>query len=296
MADLLVELTLPSPWAPGASGAVLSAGSHATWSQIASASGQACRIAASWLAFWIGPCSARKLRIARACSGPMPGSSRSSAGFARLTLTRFDMGASLTKRTPEQLSLIRVCSAKRSTASYSTSPMSLTLRGPLLTSRSAWRRRNFQEPCHNERPDRRLQGYGGPQERLDEPIRSKRTVGNEERRFIPERRVLAVVDAKVLVSSRPTPGDRSLGARFVVAELDRHDCCRLTEPDDQIEVVVAEPAAVRLALVEGFAQHDDRVSARSCRSDSARCCGARAGSGDSSSGTSARPRAPRGPP
>src|SRR5437899_11545065 len=42
----------------------------------------------------MGPCSARNLRMARACSGPMPGSSRSSAGLARLTLTRFGMGAS----------------------------------------------------------------------------------------------------------------------------------------------------------------------------------------------------------
>src|SRR5438132_1123042 len=32
--------------------------------------------------------------MARACSGPMPGSSSSSAGFARLTLTRFGMSAS----------------------------------------------------------------------------------------------------------------------------------------------------------------------------------------------------------
>src|SRR5215470_3587635 len=197
--------------------------------------GQARRIAASWFASWIGPCSARKLRIARACSGPIPGSSRSSAGFARLTLTRFDMGASFTQRTPEQLSHIRLCSAKRLTASYPTSPM-LTLRRPLLTSGSAGRRRELQEP-------------------LDEPILSKWAVGNEKWCFIPEGRVLAVVDTKVLVSSLPTPGDRSLGARFVVAELDRHDCGRVTEPDDQIEVVVAEPAAGRLALVDGFAKH-----------------------------------------
>src|SRR5262245_47817364 len=55
---------------------------------------------ASWFASWMGPCSARNRRMARACSAPMPGSSRSSAGLARLTLTRFDMGASFTKRTP----------------------------------------------------------------------------------------------------------------------------------------------------------------------------------------------------
>jgi hypothetical protein len=44
----------------------------------------------------------------------------------------------------------------------------------------------------------------------------------------------------------------------VVAELDRHDRGRIIEPDDQIEIVVAEPAAVRLALVDGFAQHWNR--------------------------------------
>src|SRR6266446_6769140 len=51
---------------------------------------------ASWPASWMGPCLVRNSTIARACSGPMPGSSRSSAGFARLTRTLFDMSASST--------------------------------------------------------------------------------------------------------------------------------------------------------------------------------------------------------
>src|SRR5262249_35488251 len=41
---------------------------------------------------WIGPCSARNSRMALACSGPIPGSSSSSRGFARLTLTLCGIG------------------------------------------------------------------------------------------------------------------------------------------------------------------------------------------------------------
>src|SRR5882724_13470166 len=66
------------------------------------------------------------------------------------------------------------------------------------------------------------------------------------------------VHAKVPVPADVTPDQRPLDARSIVAELEPHDDPGIGEPDDQVEIIVGEPATARLTrrLTGGhFAQH-----------------------------------------
>src|SRR5205814_2511122 len=56
----------------------------------------------------------------------------------------------------------------------------------------------------------------------------------------------ATVDAPAPVAAERTPGQRSLNVGAVVAKLELPDCAELVEPDKEIEVLVGEPATVRL--------------------------------------------------
>src|SRR2546422_717834 len=85
-------------YAPGDSGAVLSAGSKSRRSRAASLRCHPLRIRASSAASRMGPCSARNLTMAIACWGLMPGSSRSSMGLARLIRTLLVINAPPVRR------------------------------------------------------------------------------------------------------------------------------------------------------------------------------------------------------
>ena len=104
------------------------------------------------------------------------------------------------------------------------------------------------QSLNDEGQNRRLDSVGGLRERGGDPVfRELSVVGDQYWcHVIVQTGGFASVDAPAPVAAERTPGQRSLNVGAVVAKLELPDCAELVEPDKEIEVLVGEPATVRL--------------------------------------------------
>jgi hypothetical protein len=94
--------------------------------------------------------------------------------------------------------------------------------------------------------DRRVDPVTADFQAAENLTRREMAVSDQDRRTIPHRAALSVVDAIVVVAAALVPRQRMLGVPEIVAELEPFDAVILAKPDDEVEVLVPKPPPSRL--------------------------------------------------